>query len=176
MPTKSGTDKYANAATITLTESAANTLTYKKLETGIALFEKVAWLIARIEYFFAFAITDFNGAGDTLGVALCTTNIRTSILTTSAFSDPAIIDLISISRYDLGAAASGFLYEKPFVKDFSTLPGGGLLIPPSPLFGAIEGTGLAAATTTLVKLWYTLVELTPDDYWELVESRRMVSS
>lgn len=169
-------DQFCNQAVLTCVESAANTLTYKKLETGIPIFDKIAWVISRIEYFFAITIGDFNGSGDTLAAGIVTTNVRTSILSTTAFPDPGVVDLVTLSRYDFGAAASGFLWEKPLIKDFAQLPGGGLIVPPSPIWGAIEGSGLGGAQTVLIKMWYTNLALSPDQYWELVEARRTISA
>lgn len=170
------TDQYANMASIEIVESAANTLTYKKLETGVALFEKVAWIIHRIEYFMDINAALYNATGDVLGVALCAANSITSILDDAAFANPILIDIALITRVDLGAAASGFFELKPLVKDFSSLPGGGLIVPPAPLYGAAQGVGLTGATTSLLKIFYTIKDLSPDDYWQLVEARRTLSA
>jgi hypothetical protein len=155
-------------------ESAANTLTYKKLETGFSLFDKQAWIIHRIEY-----VLDerFNSTADTLDVALCSANTRASIADNGAFTDPAILDKVKWIRTDLGAAATGILYTQPqIVKDFTNLPGGGLIVPPTPIYGAAQGTGLAAATTNIIRFFYTVIELSTDQFWELVESRRSVTA
>jgi len=56
------------------------------------------------------------------------------------------------------------------------MPGGGLIVPPNPLYLGIKGTGLAAAQAVSCRFWYTTIELTPDEYWELVEARRIISS
>ncbi len=173
---KKMTDKFANMATITVTESAANTLTYKKLETGMSLFEKYAWIINRIEYFFTFNATLFNASADTLALALTTTNTRSTIMTNATFTDPSVLDLLQITRTDIGAAASGFMITNPIVKDFSSLPGGGLIAPPAPMYGAAEGSSLVSATTSIIKLYYTILELNTEDYWELVEARRLLTA
>lgn len=161
-------------ATIICAESAANTLTYKRLETGFSLFEKQAWIIHRIEY-----ILDerFNSTGDTLDVAMMTANTRVSIADNATFVDPTVVDKIKYIRSDVGTAATGFYYTQPqIVKDFTNLPGGGLIVPPTPLYGACQGTGLAAASTSIIRFFFTVVELATDQYWELVESRRTVTA
>ena len=163
-------------ATITVTESAANTLTFKKLETGMSLFEKYAWIISRIEYFFTFNGTLFNATADTLAVAVTTSNVRTTIMTSATFTDVSVLDMIQVTRTDLGAAATGMMSILPLVKDFSSLPGGGIISPPAPLYGAAEGSGLVSATTTIIKMYYTVLELGTDDYWELVEARRLLTA
>lgn len=166
-------DKFANTAYIKVTETAANTLTFKRLDTGIAIFEKVAWLIGRVEYFFdVFNATNFNGTGDQVSIALTVSNTIADL----GLGKNEVIDAYILYRQDLGTAASGFMLELPYVKDFTNLPGGGMLIPPNPLFLGIKGTGLAAATSCEIRLYYTILQLSPDQYWELVESRRMISS
>jgi hypothetical protein len=173
MAEKTQADKFANQAVITVTESAANTLTFKKLETGVSLFEKVAWVIHRIEWFMNnFGPGTFNTSGDILLLALTVANNMTTI----ALDDPQVLDMLRVAREDYGTAASGIITHHPIVKDFSSLPGGGLIVPPNPLYAAAVGTGLAGATTSLVKLFYTTYPLAADDYWELVDSRRMIAS
>ncbi len=176
MATKRITDTFSNMATITCLESAANTLTYKKLETSFGTFEKIAWMVHRIEYFFYGASTNFNGTDDALNVALMTGNSRTSLFTSDTFTDPQVIDLQSFMRLDFGAAASGFLMTRPYGHDFGNLPGGGLIVPPAPLYGAIQGFGLAAASSVVMRIYYTIKELAVDEYWELVEARRLLTA
>lgn len=164
-------DKYANQAVITVTESAANTLTFKKLETGISLFEKQAWLISRVNYFIS-GIAQFNTSADALAMAITTTDQLTSLTLTNA----AILDFLYLLRVDLGTAASGMFLPMPLVSDMSGLAGGGLLVPPNPLYLGAVGTGLAAAVSVTAKFYYTTIELKAEEYWELVESRRIISS
>ncbi len=166
-------DVFANYAIIEVTESAANTLTFKKLETGISLNEKVAWIIHRIEYIIdGMDGTIFNAALDVLTWGLSLSN---------AFAFPTvaentIVDYNRAVRVDLGAAASGYFQIQPQIKDFSDLPNGGVIIPPTPLYMFVKGTGLTAATKITARLHYTLRTLKVEDYWELVEARRVLSS
>jgi hypothetical protein len=177
MAAKASKDKFANIAAISCVESAANTLTYKKLETGIAIFDKVAWLICRLEYYPSeMNATQFNSSNDGLNVALCAGNTLSDLAGGRMQSDPLIIHGLNITRQDIGTAASGLFLVKPLVYDFSTLPGSGILIPPTSVYLGVQGSGLAAATTCYLRIFYTLVELAVEDYWELVESRRMISS
>jgi hypothetical protein len=167
-----GADQFANLAVITVTETAANTLTFKKLETGISLFEKVAWIVHRIEYNVQVLATVFDGTGDRLIIGLTATDQLTAI----SEANNAVLDYISIQRSDWGTAATSIIQFRPYLKDLSTLPGGGLIIPPNPVYLGAVGTGLASATTTVARLFYTTKTLSPDEYWELVEARRIISS
>jgi len=165
-------EKYSNMAYLTVTESAANTLTFSKLETGIEPFAKRGWIINRVEYFHTLNVTAFAAANDLLDFGLCVSN---------SFSTPAmalneILDFNEVKRVDIGAAASGDLYTLPFVKDFSTIEGGGILVPPNPLYLWAKGTSLGAAATVSCRFYYVSVDLKADEFWELVELRRMVGT
>lgn len=169
-------DSFANMASITNIESAANTLTYKKLEVGFGTFEKVAWIIHRIDYYLNTASSAFNSSDDSLTCALSVSNVITSLHIAGVYTDPAIIDMQNFMRVDFGVSASGFLISRPLVKDFTSLPGGGLIIPPAPLYGVIHGSGLASAGACVQRIYYTVKELAVDEYWELVEARRLLTA
>lgn len=176
MAAKIKTDEFANTASITVTETGNNTLTYVQLQTGIGLNEKVAWIINRIEYYISSYFSDlFNADNDELHLGVSQANVLASQNTLAAYRDPALIDKIAIHRCDLGVAASGFYRELPIIKDFSSLPGGGLIMAPVPLFGFAQGVGLASASSSVIKLFYTQIELAVDQYWQLVEARRGLS-
>lgn len=173
MAKQAAADKFVNSAVITVTESAANTLTFKKLETGVPLFEKVAWIIHRLEYFLNdIAAGQFNATGDYMTLALT----ASASVATLAMEDPAVLDLLQVRRSDFGAAANAHMDVFPWVKDFTELPGGGLIVAPNPLYLAAKGNGLVAASSSLVKIFYTNYALAADEYWELVESRRIIVS
>jgi hypothetical protein len=167
-----GADQFANLAVITVVESAANTLTFKKLETGISLFEKMAWIIARIEYDVAYGMPYFDAHGDQIEMALCATDQITSL----GYANNAVIDKLTITRIDTGTPATSMMAQRPWTKDFSSLPGGGLIVPPNPLYAGAKGLSITAAMTVTLRLFYTNLQLSVDQYWELVEARRMISS
>jgi len=173
MATTPKADQFANYAIVTVTESAANTLTFKKLETGISLTEKVAWVLSRVEYVPTTPSNSvFNGDGDSLYFGLSLSSSFTSV----GLTENTIIDYNQMTRLDFGTAASSYLYLRPMIKDFSNLPGGGILIPPNPLYLFAQGTGLASATSVIARMHYSLLPLSVDQYWELVEARRVLSS
>jgi hypothetical protein len=158
---------------IVCTESAGSTLTFKKLETGISLFEKMAWLISRVDYFLHLGTLDLMvGAADAVYCALVATDQMTSLALTNA----AVIDMLYLGTVLRGVAANLTIKECMVSHDLSTLPGGGLLVPPNPLYGAVVGGSLASAATITMKLFYTNYELSVEEYWELVESRRIISA
>jgi len=173
MATKKGVlDKYANIAALSLDESAANTLTLGKFNFPFSIMDKMGLLISRIEYELSNLSTVFAAANDQLIAGIVCGSAPD--LTNPA--DPLVLDTIKVSRIDLGAAAAGFYYSQPYVKDFSNLPGGGILAAPNPLSVAIMGVSAGAAGRVKVRMYYTYFEMETDEYWQLVESRRIISS
>ena len=162
-------DKYCNTAFGQVTESAANTLTYSQIQTGIALFQKVAWKVERIEWYWG-QQHNMIASGDYMQAALVSSNKMTGL----SLDDPAVLDLMEWHANLQGAAANLTTYKIPEARDFTELSGGGILIPGNPIFVAAQGTSLAAAQTISCRIRYTLIELKADDYWELVEATRFV--
>lgn len=165
------TDAFANVAAIYALESAANTQTAFKFAFPFSIMDKMGLIINRIEYWME-GQGSLNSTQDRVIVALAA---GAALVDINTQSDPLIVDSYKIMRLDLGAAASGIIVESPFIKDFSAMPGGGILVAPNPLYAIIQGIGCAAATAAWVKLFYTYVELGTDEYWQLVESRRIIS-
>src|SRR4030042_4302686 len=93
-------DAYANMAIMRVVESAANTLTFAKLESATSLFEKVGYVIHEIHYHTDITFTGFNANEDTLTFGLAVSNGITDV--TAARSE--VIDSNKITRVDAGAA------------------------------------------------------------------------
>lgn len=172
MAAKKSSDTFANVAAISISESAANTQTSKKFTFPFSIMDKMALIIERLEYDFA-SLDQLNSSVDTLMGAVTT---NATVLNLRDPADPMIIDMARIQRYDIGTAASGMFMQYPYVKDFTNLPGGGLLVAPNPLYVMIQGVGTAGINTMYFRMFYTYVELATDEYWQLVESRRVISS
>jgi hypothetical protein len=173
MASKGSSDKFANYAIVYAEEPSANHLTFKKLETGISLNEKVAWVINRIEYFVG-GLNEaiFNTDTDALNYGLSVSNS----FSTASHREDTIIDFNIVQRLDYGTPANSNLFVRPQVKDLASMPGGGIIVPPVPLYLFIQGSGLAYADSVTARIHYTLMELALEDYWQLVESRRVLSS
>ena len=94
-------------------------------------------------------------------------------------TDPLIIDSARIETWGTvpDGAGTGKNFQTltwPLVRDFSNMPGQGILVAPSPLYGFVEGVAMPGACYMYIKLFYTYVELSTDEYWQLIESRRIV--
>jgi len=174
MATKnSKVDTYANIAAIQVAETVADSIAFAKFAFPFSIMDKMALIISRIEYIFS-SLTPLNGGGDYVIMGLCVSNSSGIDLTVP--NDPQIVDTIRVDRYDFGAAASALFRDSPVVKDFSSLPGGGLLVAPNPLYAAIDSGGANAVMGGWLRAYYTYMELSTDEYWQLVESRRIISS
>jgi len=165
-------DKWANIAAVLITEAAAGTIAYTKFAFPFSIMDKVGIVISRIEYWMG-GFGTIDHATDGIILALIAANSITSI---SAQNDPAILDSIKFTRNDYGTAAAAEILQVPYVKDFSDLPGGGILTAPAPLTAALQSFGCTGTTTAWLKLFYTYINLSTDEYWEMVESRRIITS
>jgi len=173
MAQKKTADTRAQYAAMVLTESGANTLTTAKFQFPFSIMDKMALIIHRIEYEIVNVSSVFAASADRLTLAIIAAN---TIVDITNPVDPTIIDSCRFGRYDFGAAASGFVFQQPYVKDFTNLPGGGIMVAPNPLYYAAKGDSAGAASVTAVRMYYTYEELATDDYWQLVESRRIITS
>jgi hypothetical protein len=75
-----------------------------------------------------------------------------------------------------GAGVSSHIVRMPFIKDLSTLPGGGSLVPCRPIFLFAKSAGWAAAGSFSARIYFTVVDLKAEEYWELVEATRLVGA
>jgi len=171
--TKNPSDLYTSRAIFTPTESAANTLTFEKLETGLSIYDKIGWVIARVEARLSAAtLALFNGTGDSLSLGITMSNSIISI----GDDNPAVYSNIALVRLDFGTAANAEIGQRTYIKDYSTLPGGGLLVLPNPLYAGIQGVGLTGAASANISLFYQAVELSDADYFNLIQARQLLIS
>lgn len=166
------TDQFANIAAVEVTEAVAGTIAYAKFAFPFSIMDKMALLISRIEYWFG-SLPSLNSGGDYVAAGIIAGN---SILDPFNQADPLLIDSARILRLDYGTAASGEVVDQPRVKDFSRLPGGGILVAPNPLSAFVRAVNAGAAMSCWVKVFYTYMELGTEEYWQLVESRRVITT
>lgn len=165
-------DKYANQGFITLTPTM-NVLSFAELATFVSIFEKKAFLISRVEYVFSLAcMLQFDAETDVVTYGLCTSNSIAS----AAIGEPQIFDYNRLQEILTAAGVSSHLVQQPFVKDLSTLPSGGLLIPSRPIFLYMVSEGWTIAGELWARIYFTVVDLKADEYWELVEATRLVGA
>lgn len=159
-------DMYANVLYDEVTESAANTLTFESIDVGLNIFDKVGMKLSRLEYsnFFGNLAAD----ADVIRFGLSQSNSWT----TPTPAESSVIDFNQFTVAAYGTAGNALIHEQPYVKDFSTLPGGGLLIAPKPLYLFAVGSNLSAASNVRIRMFFTIVTLKPEEYFELLEARQ----
>lgn len=171
MPAKQ-MDKFSNLMYGTVTESAASTLTFAEINTNVSVWEKRAFVLHRLEWYIspAFLTTNILDGGDIIDVALTNSQQITALTR----DNPAVIDSMTIGlKY--ASAVGGELVIQPMARDFTGLPGGGLLIAPRPLFLGLKCTAIANPCTVTLRARFTVLELSADEYLELVDFYRIVS-
>ncbi|MBA7585606.1 hypothetical protein ES708_27591 [subsurface metagenome] len=172
MGKRTAKDIFTNIAYATVTEDGAGTLTFAELNTGVSVHEKIAWVISRILWYPNRAgIRQIVDDTDSIDMALTLNNQVADI---TALSDPSVVDLFSLVGHTMGTQATGVLTLVPYVRDFSAMPGGGLIITPKPLYVAAVGTGLGLPIEVKCRILYTIKELAADEFWELVQASRIV--
>lgn len=168
---KARIDKYVNTAYAEVTETGTNTLTFKQIDTGVSIFEKTAWIIHRIYWYFnRTQIAKLVASSDSIAVAVTLSNKMTDL----ELDDISVVDMLELLLFIKGTPASANVYQVPWVRDFTNLPGGGLIVPPRPIYVAVRGYGLSNAVTVAARVLFTHKELAPDEYWELVEATRII--
>ncbi len=173
MATKTGSEDFVSQAVFLVTETAANTLTFEKLETGLSVYDKIGWVVCRVEFKIRATVPAlFNGTGDYLEMALTITNS----ITTLADDNPAVLVKKLLLRTDFGTAANAGINDTTYIYDYSNLPGGGLLTLPNPLYFGLVGTGLTGAATVTCRLFFKAIQLNDQDYFNLVQSRQLLIS
>jgi hypothetical protein len=109
-----------------------------------------------------------TAATDAINMGLASSNNLVNLIPAQV----EVVDVATLMRHDMGTAASAQLILKTVTRDFSTMPGGGLLVPPKPLYLAGASVGLASAADIYFRIYFTIVKLTDAEYLELLETRR----
>lgn len=171
-----GSDQFSNLIYGATVLSAANTATWSKIDiiTGSLLGAKQYGLkIARIEYHPNKTSTqEMTADGDQIVWAVALVGNLTNL----GVANAEVIDSLVLTRHDFGTAGSAQFLEKPFIHDFTNLPGGGILVPADRLYVGATSTGLASATDMGgIRIFSSTVELTPQLYLELLQSRTQIT-
>jgi len=173
MATKKAKDAFANIAFLSVSESAANTLTFAQLQLATTLMtEKMAMVIHRLDVFPDINSTDLSANNASIGVALTLTDRITAI---NDLSQPEVMFFRQYKRVDITAASSWFI-SQPEIVDYSDLPGGGLLVPADRLYIGIHGISAGGPGHASMRVYYTVKPLDTADYWDLVEARRIMTT
>jgi hypothetical protein len=142
--------------------SAANTLTFAQLQFAVGVFQGVALILHRVEWFPTLAsLRELVAATDSISMAIVTNDNLASL-------DPTDQDIIVRSDI-IGLAANVETVPLPIINDYTNLPGGGLIVPANPLYLALDTGGAAAASVCRAIIYYTFKSLSDKDYIELMQ-------
>ena len=157
------TDLYTNRALVDLTMTAANTLSFTQVRFAVGLFQGVALVISRIEYFVTESgLRELAAVTDSLEFGI---TLRDDLVTI----DPS--NLSVLTQYKIVAMGAGTeVFEMPFISHFENLPEGGMLVPANPLFFAVATAGAAAATRVRGVIYYRFKTLSDKEYLEILQN------
>jgi len=157
-------DQFSNRSFVDLTQSAANVLTFQQIRFAVGVFQGIGLLLHRIEWFpIGTSIQEIAATSDNFQLAL-TLRDDLANLDPSNQSILATVVLQPIGALPLGPVIT------PIISDFSSLPGGGLLIPANPLFLAMDSAGFAAVGRVRIAVYYTFMQLSDREAMELLQT------
>jgi len=165
-------DKYANIATIELTMSAANTLSFQELITNLGITpdrnKASAMIVDEIEYSPSIAgIAEMTTASDRFEMALCISNAVSDL---NDITDRRILHSSTYLRTDHGTAGNSVMTKLPFVYQFFPP----LITAERKIYLACNTVGLASAAVLRARIYYRQVEISQGDFIELAEVFRLV--
>lgn len=176
---KTQTDKYANCVgRLVSPYTAGNPPLSAKIDFGLSIQDKVGILIRRVEFdIWCIPLRALAGDNDYLIFGISAWPPAT-VTEAEEPNNPAWVIRREIKLHNMGGAANveQWLYRPTLDVDLSGMPGGGLIVPPSTLYavicGSIHASGQPIKMDT--RMFFTVETLTTEDYWQLVESRRMI--
>lgn len=163
-------DEFVNITYALVNGASASLIGFTEIVSGMTILEKVAWIIHRVEfYFLASTLELIIAVGDSIEAGLCTDNTITSM----DESKPGIVVAFEVMPNDMGTPASAWMANQPFIRDFTGLPGKGILCAPKPLYAFIRGVSIATAPSCGMRVYFTYKQMKGEDYLQLLESTRM---
>lgn len=167
---------WPNIGYMRVQQLVVDNLEYKKLDIANPLTmgaAKLGLVLHRLEYWYPrTVIAALGGVGEFIygGVGVANT------MTAPGPDDAEVVDMFEMDADILGAVVSKQFVMQPIVHDYSLVPGGGLLVPADRLFLFAMSGGLAATLVLECRFYYTPVELSAEDYWQLVEARHLLTT
>lgn len=165
-------DKYANIATIDVTMSALNTLTFAELRTQVGIEadrqSANAMIIDQIDYFPTRAmIQEMTTGADAIAIGLTVSNAVTDL---EDFSDRRVLHSMSYHVQSHGTPANMARHRLPFQHQFFPP----LITADRSLFLGAFSVGLASAGRVRARIYHRIVRVTQAEFIELAEVFRLV--
>lgn len=163
---KKKSDVYANRAFEEVIMSGANAITFQQIRFGVGIFQGVALVIHRLEFYpTRTTIDELLTVSDRLEMAL----VNRDDLAVLQADNQNIIALKMLYPMMVGAVVGIQEVELPLVVDYGELPEGGLIVPANPLYLAANTAGFTGAGAVRCIMFYTFKQLADSDYIELVQ-------
>lgn len=167
-------DKFAQIAYMDVDIPDGGALTYQLLQIAQYTVNtpKLGLILHRWEVDFSdwYAHANSKGAGaHDCSVALTISNLMASI----HYRYPEVLQVLDQTLAYATAVGKDWINMIQRL-DWTSLPGGGILIPADRLYLAAQCDDVDAEVTITSRLWYTVTELTAQDYLELVEQRTIL--
>ena len=157
-------DRYANIMSGAVQMSAANTITFLAINTGVGLQSKQGMLIDQIDYYpTGAAIAEMTTAVDNLQFALTVSNGVTNLFD---FTDRRVVHSSILLRADFGTAAAAELVKLPIVNQFFPP----LIVAEPTLYFAADTVGLASAALIRFRVYFRFIDLTDRNILEIAQS------
>ena len=170
---KAKQDVFAQVMQMEVTMSAANTLTFAAVLIGTPLFDYAALILERIDYYVAPAtMAELITNADILDVAITGKNSLTNL----DLGQAEVYDRLRLFGVLSGTAATLLIPEFPLVHDFSTMSGGGLLVPAQTVYIGMTSSNLTPAGIANARVYYRIMDMNAPDYLEMVQRLNVLST
>ena len=169
-------DTYVNTVGISKAIPSTAGQANEKVSSAYSSKDRVGMIIHEVEYTFSLLQALFDSAGDGIRFGLSVASVQSD--TGNAVSDAGVMDFNIISRFDIGTAAIGEIRDHTVVrKNFSTYPGGGLLVHPAFLYVWIYTQATLGTTADLyTRIRYTVTALSDSDYMDLWQNMILLTT
>lgn len=166
-------DRFANIASIEVTESSAGVLTFAALNTNMGFLgrrdQALAMVIDELQWKPSnAAIGDLDAEADFLDLALTISNSVTDL---TDMTDPRILAWAHWGIVVIGAVTSLQIYEQPRIKQYFPP----LITAERTLYLGVLGTSLASAVVAQIRILFRVETLTAGELVELAEVFRLTS-
>ena len=165
MPAQTREDRFANLASVTVTEATPGTLAYAELLTGISIGAGIGLLLDKIDYIFSI--------GTINDIILPTHYVKAGWFTSKNstdfdFNDRRLISMIALhGGPTIGTnAGSGNFIRQPADVNFSPP----LIIASPRLFLGVLGGAIAGAANVISRIYFRYQPLSDKEYLELAET------
>ncbi len=165
-------DKFANIATVQVTETAADVITFQELRTQVGIEpdreSAQAMIIDEIDYLLdAATLGALSADGDALSYAVTISNAVPAL---NDFTDRRILHSGFVQRNDFGVAASGWVFQQPLVYQFFPP----LITAERSLFLGVQGSLTGIANILRARIYHRIVRISQAEFLELAEVFRLV--